>query len=106
MLTARFHSRLATYLHRKPMSFYHLLVTLIDQTSNHKAEDESNILLGNFGHIGGMNFFKTFRSMQQKWNTRKQDFKVGDIVLLKEDFGRNKWPMARVVKIEPDLNLI
>ena len=25
-------------------------------------------------------------------------------MLLKEDLGRNKWPMARVVKIEPDLN--
>ena len=25
-------------------------------------------------------------------------------MLLKEDLGRSKWPMARVVKIEPDLN--
>ena len=25
-------------------------------------------------------------------------------MLLKEDLGWNKWPMARVVKIEPDLN--
>ena len=25
-------------------------------------------------------------------------------MLLKEDLGRNKWPMVRVVKIEPDLN--
>ena len=25
-------------------------------------------------------------------------------MLLKEDLGRNKWPMGRVVKIEPELN--
>ena len=25
-------------------------------------------------------------------------------MLLKEDFGRNKWPMTRVMKNEPDLN--
>ena len=25
-------------------------------------------------------------------------------MLLKEDLGRNKWPMTRVVKNEPDLN--
>ena len=34
----------------------------------------------------------------------KRDFEVGDIVLLEEDFGRKKWPMARIVKIEPDSN--
>ena len=35
---------------------------------------------------------------------KSRDFEVGDIVLLKEDLDRNKWPMARVVKIEPSSN--
>ena len=42
--------------------------------------------------------------IRQKWNTKKRDFEVDDIVLLMEDLGRNKWPIARVVKIEPDWN--
>ena len=42
--------------------------------------------------------------IRQKWNARKRDFEIDDVVLLKEDLGRNKWPMARVVKIEPDSN--
>ena len=39
---------------------------------------------------------------RQKWNIPKRNFQVGDIVLLKEDTGRNKWPMARIVNTEPD----
>ena len=39
---------------------------------------------------------------RQKWNIRKRNFQVGDVVLLKEDIGRNKWSMARVVSTEPD----
>ena len=39
---------------------------------------------------------------RQKWNITKRNFQVGDIVLLKEDTGRNKWPMARIVNTEPD----
>ena len=38
----------------------------------------------------------------QKWNISKRNFQVGDVVLLKEDIGRNEWPMARIVCIEPD----
>ena len=45
------------------MLFYHLLVTLTDQTCTHDADgDEFNILLGNFGHVEEMNFFRAFRS--------------------------------------------
>ena len=39
---------------------------------------------------------------RQKWNICKRNFQVGDVVLLKEDIGRNKCPMARIVRIEPD----
>ena len=61
-------------------------------------------------HIAGKfwsrcrNEFLQSLQIQQKWNTKKRDFDVGDIVLLEEDLGRNKWPMAGNVKIEPDLN--
>ena len=36
---------------------------------------------------------------RQKWNIPKRNFQVGDIVLLKEDTWRNKWP---IVNTEPD----
>ena len=39
---------------------------------------------------------------QQKWNISKRNFQFGDVVLLKEDSGRNKWPMARIVSTESD----
>ena len=40
--------------------------------------------------------------VRQKWNNQKQNFKVGDVVLLREDSIRSKWPMARIVETEPD----
>ena len=40
--------------------------------------------------------------VRQKWNSQKQNFKVGDVVLLREDSVRSKWPMARIVETEPD----
>ena len=62
MLTARLYSHLGTYSHRKA-TFYHLPVTLTDQTCTHDADgDESYILLGNFGHVREMNFFRAFRT--------------------------------------------
>ena len=39
---------------------------------------------------------------RQKWNINKRNFQVGDVVLLKEDTGRNKWPMAQIVSTELD----
>ena len=38
----------------------------------------------------------------QKWNISKRNFQVGNVILLMEDIGRNKWPMARIVSTEPD----
>ena len=32
----------------------------------------------------------------------KRNFQVRDVLLLKEEIGRNKWPMARIVSTEPD----
>ena len=40
--------------------------------------------------------------LRQKWNNQKQNFKAGDLVLLREDSIRSKWPMARIVETEPD----
>ena len=31
-----------------------------------------------------------------------RNFKVADVVILREDSVRNKWPMARIVETEPD----
>ena len=39
---------------------------------------------------------------RQKWNISKINVQVEDVILLKEDIGRNKWPMARIVSTEPD----
>ena len=59
-------------------------------------------------HIAGEFWFRWrkefLQSLQarQKWSVSKRNFQVGDVVLLKEDIGRNKCPMARIVRIEPD----
>ena len=39
-----------------------------------------------------------------KWNETRRNFKVGDIVLSKDELSRNQWPMARVVQTKPDKN--
>ena len=82
------------------MLFYHLLVTSTGQTC---TIDAIQHIAGEFWSRWRNEFLHSLQ-MQQKWNTKKRDFEVGDIVLLKEDLGRNKWPMARAVKIESDLN--
>ena len=32
----------------------------------------------------------------------KQNFQVGNVVFLKEDFRKNIWPMVQIVSTEPD----
>ena len=32
----------------------------------------------------------------------KENFKVGDVVLFREDSVRNKWPLARIFETEPE----
>ena len=34
---------------------------------------------------------------RQKWNSSKCNCKVGDIVLLKAEAERNRWPMAKII---------
>ena len=45
--------------------------------------------------------FATLQS-RQKWNCPKRNFQVRDVVLVRDDSMRNKWPMARVIKTYPD----
>ena len=53
-------------------------------------------------HIAGefwsrwRNEFLQSLQIWQKWNKRKRGFDIGDVVFLKEDLGRNEWPIARV----------
>ena len=98
IFTAIFYVLLVTF-------WYHLLVTLIGQICNHNPDgNKSNKPLGNFGLSRWKNLFLQSLQIWQKWNKRKQEVKVDDVVLLTKDFDRNKWPIARVVKIEPGSN--
>ena len=42
--------------------------------------------------------------LKQKWNNQKRNFKVGDVVFIREDSIRNKWPMARIAETQLDSN--
>ena len=37
-----------------------------------------------------------------KWNKRRRNCKVGDVVPLKEDSEGNRWPMAKIVSVNSD----
>ena len=75
-----------------------------DLYSRHKWTKIQHIA-GEFWSRWRNQFLQNLR-IQQKWNTKKRDFQVSDIVLLKEDLGRDKWPsMVKFVKIEPDSNV-
>ena len=55
--------------------------------------------------FGGTRWRKeVFETLQtrQRWNPTKRNFKVGDIVLVRGDIIRNKWPMARTLKTYSD----
>ena len=39
---------------------------------------------------------------RQKWTTKKRNFRIIDIVLLKEDAPRNQWPLCKIIKTNPD----
>ena len=38
-----------------------------------------------------------------KWNKQQQNCKVGEVVLLKEDSERNRWPVAKIVSVYSDV---
>ena len=46
-------------------------------------------------------FLLTLQS-RQKWNKKRREFVIGDIVLLKVDASRNQWLMEKVVKVNKD----
>ena len=39
---------------------------------------------------------------RQKWTTKKRNFRINDIVLLKEDAPRNQWTLCKTIKANPD----
>ena len=47
-------------------------------------------------------FLQTLQ-VRKEWNNQKRNYKDCDVVLLREDSIRNKWPLARIVETEPDL---
>ena len=43
---------------------------------------------------------------RQKWNDKRRNFKVGDIVILKKrDCQRNQLPLARIICVDADRNV-
>jgi hypothetical protein len=47
--------------------------------------------------------FVTNLQVRQKWQAKSPNFRVNDIVLVKdENLPRNQWPLARVTKVFPD----
>ena len=39
---------------------------------------------------------------RQKWNDKTRNCEIGDLVLIKNDMERNRWPMAKVVVVDKD----
>ena len=50
-----------------------------------------------FSVHGTRNLF-TLSKKRQKWTTTKQNFRINDIVLLKEDAPRNQWPLYKIIE--------
>ena len=48
--------------------------------------------------------FLTSLQTRMEWNETRRNFKVGDMVPLKNEHSRNQWSMARVVQTEPNKN--
>ena len=42
----------------------------------------------------------TTMKVRHKWNKIVRSFKIGDIVLLREETSKNKWPTGRVIAIQ------
>ena len=59
-------------------------------------------------HIAG-EFWRRWRKeflqslqVRQIWKKRIENIAVGEIVLLRDDFHQNQWPMTRIVGIDTD----
>ena len=50
----------------------------------------------NFGVDGARNLFTL--SKKDKLTTKKRNFRISDIVLLKEDAPRNQWSLCKTIK--------
>ena len=55
----------------------------------------------NFGVDDARNLF-TLSKERHKWTTKKQNFRINDILWLKEDAPRNQWPLCKIIKTNPD----
>ena len=53
-----------------------------------------------FGVDGTRNF--STLSKKDKWTTTKQNFRISDIVWLKEDAPRNQWPLCKIIEMNPE----
>ena len=69
---------------------------------SHRQWRQVQHIAGEFWSHWRKEFLQSLQTCQ-KWNISKRNFQVGDVVLLKEDIGRNKWPMAQIVSREPDM---
>ena len=58
-------------------------------------------LANEFWSIWRKEFLSSLQSMQ-KWQQSSRNFKVDDVVLVKENSDRNDWRMGRIVKVEDD----
>ena len=68
---------------------------------SHRRWRQVQHIAGEFWSCWQKEFLQSLQA-RQKWNITKRNFQVGDVVLLKEDTGRNKWPMAQIVTTETD----
>ena len=57
-----------------------------------------------FWHRWRKEFLQSLQT-RQKWNDKRRNFEVGDIVILKEqDCQRNQWPLAKIIGVDTDRN--
>ena len=57
-----------------------------------------------FWHRWRKEFLQSLQT-RQKWNDKRRNFEVGDIVILKEqDCQCNQWPLARIIGVDADRN--
>ena len=57
-----------------------------------------------FWHRWRKEFLQSLQT-RQKWNDKRRNFEVGDIVILKrQDCQSNQWPLARIIGVDTDRN--
>ena len=82
----------------KVMLLSHHQECSIDQTCTHvNYGDKCSILLRNFGPILAKRIPSESPSTT-KMEYKQTKFQVGDVVLLKKDIGRSKWPITQMLQ--------